>query len=729
MATSQPHKPQSAALRMADGGSFTQMFREKVFGAPKGYTPAAKVAAPAPAQAPAQPPAKAITDYSSGSATQRRMTELGLKDGGDLRTGQGGNVPGTGKGDKVPAKYEPGEFVVSNAMLEADPELRAELQSLRARVLAAQGKTVEQADAAAMGGEEFQAVDGGEREKRTAFPTNIPARSPYATQGNPVREFGDAASRMTTPTMPRAADGSLAGPGVTPYAPYRMAGFNRPAPQPAPVARPAGAAMAAPTPIPAVGTMPPEQEVQGTNVNPLARAAGAVGDSLAAAFPAARQAYSDANAATLDAAQRGDYAAAAGQAVRGAVVAPVMAAGDVIGGVAGTLASVAKPVAQFGYTAVTGDSTPIFQGDPRSTTADTPASKNPAADQGQTGATIAPGARPAGSGTRTATDPRRTDVDPTDPRFGAARDVSRELASVPKDLPADLREGVVFKTKDENGRTVYSGRNVGAAAQMVDGMGRQTASRGTVSTVPGMAQSEIAATLARPLDPRTAMTAAQRFQYDKEVQNAQGVNNFNAGINSRGTTIGDLLRSGNERRALANENARGEIASRQQQDQSRSAADVLAQRRQDESESNSGVTRRTGEVALQGAEQIQTLRNQLLEAETPEERNSVAKKLQALTGKETQNRYTVIPGGQEFDQAANAVITRPAMVLDNSSGRLVDVRGQGGDQPLNGDAGTTGIQPPPDAITFLREKGADDPAVVQMFDAKYGKGAAARYLK
>ena len=30
-----------------------------------------------------------------------------------------GDVPGEGKGDKIPAKYEPGEFVVSNAMLDA----------------------------------------------------------------------------------------------------------------------------------------------------------------------------------------------------------------------------------------------------------------------------------------------------------------------------------------------------------------------------------------------------------------------------------------------------------------------------------------------------------------------------------------------------------------------------------------------------------------------------------
>lgn len=544
-----------------------------------------------------------------------------------------------------------------------------------------------------------------EREKRTAFPSNIPARSPYSTQGNPVRELGNVATKMVSPipapTVARAADGRLAGPGVTPYAPYRMAIGPRPG-QAAPVARPArpaGAAMATPTPIPAVGTMPPEQEVQGVNVNPLA-------NSLAAAFPAARQAYSDANAATLEAASKGNYSAALGQAARGAVVAPVMGVFDVGAGVARDLASIARPVAQFGYTAVTGDASPIWQGDPRNTTTDTPASKNPASDQGQ----------------------KQQGVAVTMTSTGAARDMSRELASVPKDLPADLREGVVFKTKDENGRTVYSGRNVGAAAQMVDGMGRQMASRGTVSTVPGMAQSEIAATLSRPLDPRTAMTAAQRFQYDKEVQNAQGINNFNAGINKRGTTVGDILQSGNERRALANENARGEIASRQQQDQSRSVADVLAQRRQDESESNSGLTRRTGEVALQGAEQIQNLRNQLLETDDPKVRDTVAKKLQALTGKETQNRYTVIPGGQEYDKDASAVITRPAMVLDNSSGRLVDVRGQGGGQPLNGDAGTTGIEPSADAIQFLRDKGKNDPAVVAYFDATFGKGAAARYL-
>jgi len=73
-----------------------------------------------------------------------------MKDGGTLRTGAGGVVPGTGKGDKIRAKYEPGEFVVSNDMLAADPALLPHLRELRKAVLAQKGMTPEQADAKAI---------------------------------------------------------------------------------------------------------------------------------------------------------------------------------------------------------------------------------------------------------------------------------------------------------------------------------------------------------------------------------------------------------------------------------------------------------------------------------------------------------------------------------------------------------------------------------------------------
>ena len=44
-----------------------------------------------------------------------------------LRFQDGGVVPGTGRGDKIPAKYEPGEFVVSNDMIDDNPGLREQL--------------------------------------------------------------------------------------------------------------------------------------------------------------------------------------------------------------------------------------------------------------------------------------------------------------------------------------------------------------------------------------------------------------------------------------------------------------------------------------------------------------------------------------------------------------------------------------------------------------------------
>ena len=59
-------------------------------------------------------------------------------------------MPGTGRGDKIPAKYEPGEFVVSNDMIDDNPGLREQLSGLRAETLAARGKTVEEADAKAL---------------------------------------------------------------------------------------------------------------------------------------------------------------------------------------------------------------------------------------------------------------------------------------------------------------------------------------------------------------------------------------------------------------------------------------------------------------------------------------------------------------------------------------------------------------------------------------------------
>lgn len=81
-------------------------------------------------------------------------------------------------------------------------------------------------------------------------------------------------------------------------------------------------------------------------------------------------------------------------------------------------------------------------------------------------------------------DPRRLDMDNTRGTLRESRNFAPELASVPAQLPDNLREGVVFKTKDASGRTVYSGKNIKGDIQLVDGLGATQASRGASSVVP-----------------------------------------------------------------------------------------------------------------------------------------------------------------------------------------------------------------------------------------------------
>lgn len=121
-------------------------------------------------------------------------------------------------------------------------------------------------------------------------------------------------------------------------------------------------------------------------------------------------------------------------------------------------------------------------------------------------------------------DPRRLDRDPSRTSLGASRDFSKELGQLPAQLPTDLRQGVVHKTVDANGRPVYSGSGVGANPMFVDGVGKETGSRGFVSTVPGMSKELIAQTLARPVDPLRGLSPGARAAYDEQVRYAQGVN-------------------------------------------------------------------------------------------------------------------------------------------------------------------------------------------------------------
>ena len=63
-------------------------------------------------------------------------------------------------------------------------------------------------------------------------------------------------------------------------------------------------------------------------------------------------------------------------------------------------------------------------------------------------------------------------------------------------------------------------------------------------------------------------------------------------------------------------------------------------------------------------------------AATPEEKAAIAAEIRAATGGEQANRYTVVAGGQEWDEKAGATLNRPAQVLNNQTGEFVN-QGQG----------------------------------------------------
>lgn len=73
-----------------------------------------------------------------------------------------------------------------------------------------------------------------------------------------------------------------------------------------------------------------------------------------------------------------------------------------------------------------------------------------------------------------------------------------------------------------------------------------------------------------------------------------------------------------------------------------------------------------------GLERVEKLYTAYENAKTPEERAAVAEQIRAMNGKDAPSRYTVVPGGQEWDVQAGAMRTVPARVLNNQTGEFVE---------------------------------------------------------
>lgn len=118
----------ASCLRMADGGSLVWRWANAMVG----NNPEAMKQRNRSEEKDQRPPPKE-------EAPPPAAPPIRFRDGG-------GPVPGRGKGDKIPALYEPGEFVVSNEMLEDNPGLEEALHHMRDRTLRADGKDPREID-------------------------------------------------------------------------------------------------------------------------------------------------------------------------------------------------------------------------------------------------------------------------------------------------------------------------------------------------------------------------------------------------------------------------------------------------------------------------------------------------------------------------------------------------------------------------------------------------------
>ncbi|WP_270175207.1 hypothetical protein [Diaphorobacter sp. ED-3] len=99
-----------------------------------------------------------------------------------------------------------------------------------------------------------------------------------------------------------------------------------------------------------------------------------------------------------------------------------------------------------------------------------------------------------------------------------------------------------------------------------------------------------------------------------------------------------------------------------------------------------------GQIEAQGIANRQAQQQEQLLAVLADPQASVSRKLEAqrtlraMAGKTEENRFTVVPGGQEWDAQAGAMRNVPARVLNNQSGQFVEQPGQGGQAQAPQDA-------------------------------------------
>ncbi|NLZ42797.1 MAG: hypothetical protein GX886_16375 [Comamonadaceae bacterium] len=239
---------------------------------------------------------------------------------------------------------------------------------------------------------------------------------------------------------------------------------------------------------------------------------------------------------------------------------------------------------------------------------------------------------------------------------------------------------------------------------------------GTVNTMPASAFQS-----AGPAASRETSAALQAAAARGDWDAVRGFYQRNGGTWQGRTAEQDAAESQGPRGGVIGGSGRGfnfvrrseeRAADRAQVDRRLSKEEALARDRLDIDRQRAEGEAQTRDFEVRGMQRMERLYQQFEAAETPEARATIAEQIRALSGKDTPNRYTVVPGGQEVTEQG-MLRTVPSRVLNNQTGQLVDL-------------GSTARQPAPlpNHIAALKK----NPNQAAQFDAIYGEGAAARYL-
>lgn len=378
----------------------------------------------------------------------------------------------------------------------------------------------------------------------------------------------------------------------------------------------------------------------------LAQGARDAGGFVARGFPGTTTALKGAGEAIQDAYKQGGVGAAIGQGFRGAMVPAVGLADDVMG----SAAKVLDPAAQALKTLVTGDATPIGQA-----TAAAPPSAKPA--------------QPAAASTPAA--PTAPSAAPANPNYGNEPNAPANPQAAPAALANNVsREGNSYSGKDIGPGFTINGKEPGggfvSGAAQPGGAGQ------------GVGGPEVLGILQRENQIRAGMGP---------LADQVAFNNGTGGM-FRNTTNDEIVRrmltgnSGRERRtALDFMAGRQDAANRTvQAQQELDMREMDAMSRRDLAAGEFDLKSEAQGFQTAAARRLQGLQDKFMAEKDPAKRAELAQTIRDLNGKQDP-RFTVVPGGQEWDANAGAMRNMPSRVLNNQTERFVDGERQAGAQP------------------------------------------------